>query len=133
MKDLDELHLPMDRSYGEDHLWIMQDDDTVKIGLSDYAQDQLGQIVSLELPDEGDEFEQGDTFCTIESETEASDLYLPLSGRVVAINEDLVDDPGLLSQDPYEYWMVEIEPDDMAEIEDLLHSNAYFDMLADKE
>lgn len=129
MKELSELHIPGDRSYTEEHEWAMGDGGTIKIGISDYAQDQLGDIVFVEMPDEGDEFEKGDEFGTLESVKAVSELYMPISGRVVAINSSLEDEPELLNTDPYENWIVEIEPSDPAEMEDLLSSSVYLEML----
>ncbi|MDJ0624211.1 MAG: glycine cleavage system protein GcvH [Desulfocapsaceae bacterium] len=107
------------------------DGDKVKIGISDYAQDQLGDIVFIEMPEEGDEFEKGDEFGTLESVKAVSELFLPIGGRVVAVNQDLDDQPELLNDDPYENWIVIIEPTDLGEMEDLLSSSTYLDMLRD--
>ncbi len=131
MKELSELDLPGDRSYTNDHEWALVDGDKVKIGISDYAQDQLGDIVFIEMPEEGDEFEKGDEFGTLESVKAVSELFLPIGGRVVAVNQDLDDQPELLNDDPYENWIVIIEPTDLGEMEDLLSSSTYLDMLRD--
>ena len=131
MKELSELDLPGDRSYTDDHEWALVDGDKVKIGISDYAQDQLGDIVFIEMPEEGDEFEKGDEFGTLESVKAVSELFLPIGGRVVAVNQDLDDQPELLNDDPYENWIVIIEPTDLGEMEDLLSSSTYLDMLRD--
>jgi len=129
MKELSELDLPGDRSYTDDHEWAMVDGGNVKIGISDYAQDQLGDIVFIEMPEEGDEFEKGDEFGTLESVKAVSELFLPVGGKVVAVNEDLDDQPELLNDDPYENWIVIIEPTDLGEMEELLSSSSYLDML----
>lgn len=131
MKELNELDLPGDRSYTEEHEWAMEDGEGVKIGISDYAQDQLGDIVFVELPEEGDEFEQGDEFGTLESVKAVSELYIPVSGRIIAVNEELEDQPELLNQDPNDNWIVIIEPADISEMEELLSSSAYLDILRD--
>ncbi len=128
---MSELDLPGDRSYTNDHEWALVDGDKVKIGISDYAQDQLGDIVFIEMPEEGDEFEKGDEFGTLESVKAVSELFLPIGGRVVAVNQDLDDQPELLNDDPYENWIVIIEPTDLGEMEDLLSSSTYLDMLRD--
>lgn len=101
MKEISELNLPEDVRYTKDHEWAKVSGDTVKIGISDYAQDQLGDIVFVELPAVGDSFEEGDEFGTLESVKAVSELYAPISGEVVAVNEDLEDAPELLNQDPY--------------------------------
>ncbi|MEE4243622.1 MAG: glycine cleavage system protein GcvH [Desulfopila sp.] len=129
MKELSELQLPGDRSYTEDHEWAMEDGDRIKIGISDYAQDQLGDIVFVELPEVGDEFEKGDEFGSLESVKAVSELYLPVGGTITAVNESLEDEPELLNLDPNENWLVEIEPSDISELDDLLSSATYLDML----
>ncbi len=129
MKELNELELPGDRNYSQDHEWALQYGDTVKVGISDYAQDQLGDIVFVEMPEEGDELDRGDEFGTLESVKVVSELYLPIGGRVVAVNGELDDEPELLNQDPYENWIVEMEPTDLGELEDLMSSSAYLEML----
>jgi len=131
MKELSELDLPGDRSYTEDHEWAMEVGKTVRIGISDYAQDQLGDIVFIEMPEEGDTFAKGDEFGTLESVKAVSELYIPLSGRVVAVNEDLEDQPELLNEDPNENWIITIEPSDLTEMEELLSSATYLDILRD--
>lgn len=129
MKELSELQLPGDRSYTDDHEWAMEDGERVKIGISDYAQDQLGDIVFVELPEVGDEFEKGDEFGSLESVKAVSELYLPISGTITAVNENLEDEPELLNLDPNENWLIEIEPSDIGELDDLLSSATYLDML----
>ncbi len=129
MKELSELQLPGDRSYTDDHEWAMEDGERVKIGISDYAQDQLGDIVFVELPEVGDEFEKGDEFGSLESVKAVSELYLPIGGTITAVNESLEDEPELLNLDPNENWLVEIEPSDPGELDDLLSSATYLDML----
>lgn len=125
-----ELHLPDDRSYTQDHEWAMAEGSTIKVGISNYAQGQLGDIVFVEMPNIDDEFERGDEFGTLESVKAVSELYiLPISGRIVAINEDLSDEPGLLNQEPYGNWIIEVEPADLGEMAELLSSSAYLDIL----
>lgn len=129
MKELNDLDLPGDRSYTDDHEWAMMDGGNVKVGISDYAQDQLGDIVFVEMPGEDDEFERGDEFGALESVKAVSELYIPVGGKVVAVNDELEDQPELLNQDPYENWIIIIKPHDTGEMEDLLSSSTYFDML----
>ena len=131
MKELSELYIPRDRSYTEDHVWARVDGDVVVVGVSDYAQDQMGKIVSVELPDEGDEFEQGDEFGLLKSSREEIELYIPVSGRVLAVNEDLLDEPELLNIEPNDAWIVELEPFDLGELDDLMTSFEYLDILED--
>ncbi|HKJ65003.1 MAG TPA: glycine cleavage system protein GcvH, partial [Desulfopila sp.] len=105
MKELDELILPDDLGYTKEHEWAKIEGDLVVIGISDYAQDQLGDIVFVEMPEEGDSFSAGEEFGTLESVKAVSELYIPLSGEVVAVNEELEDSPELLNRDPYGNWI----------------------------
>lgn len=132
MKEVHELNLPEDVRYTKDHEWAKVTGDTIKIGISDYAQDQMGDIVFVEMPDVGDIFEEGDEFGTLESVKAVSELYIPIGGEVVAINEELEDTPELLNQDPYGGWIVEIKPKDMQEIEQLFDRDTYLGVLKDE-
>ncbi|ELZ78175.1 glycine cleavage system protein GcvH [Haloferax larsenii] len=120
------FEIPDDRKYLESHEWTTTDGDTVKIGISDFAQDELGDVVFVELPDEGDEITAGDEFGVVESIKAVSDLYAPVSGTVVAVNEDLFDAPELVNEDPYgDGWMLELEPSSSDEFDDLLSPEEY--------
>ena len=103
--------------------------DTIKIGVSDYAQDQMGDIVFVEMPEIGDTFEKGDEFGTLESVKAVSELYLPLGGEIVAVNEALEDGPERINEDPYANWIVEIKPTDAGELDQLLTVDAYREIL----
>ena len=129
MKELDQLHLPEDLGYTDDHEWARITGKTVRIGVSDYAQDQLGDIVFVELPAVGDSFGKGDEFGTLESVKAVSELYMPMSGEVVAINTALTDSPELINQDPYAAWIIEIKPSDPSEFDQLHKAAAYLEML----
>ena len=129
MKEIHELNLPEDVRYSNDHEWAQLTGDTVKIGISDYAQDQLGDIVFVELPEVGDSFSAGDEFGTLESVKAVSELYAPIGGEVVAVNEALEDAPELLNQDPYGGWIIEIKPEDAGDYDNLLDREAYLDVL----
>ena len=129
MKEVHELNLPEDVRYTKDHEWAKLTGDTIKIGISDYAQDQMGDIVFVEMPAVGDTFEEGDEFGTLESVKAVSELYIPVGGEVVAINEELEDTPELLNQDPYGGWIVEIKPKDTQEIEQLFDRDTYLGVL----
>lgn len=129
MKELHELHLPDSVRYAEDHEWAAKAGDTVKIGVSDYAQDQLGDIVYVEMPEKGETFGKGDTFGTLESVKAVSELYMPMGGEVVAVNGVLVDEPELINQDPYAGWIIEIRPSDLAEFDRLMSAQDYLAML----
>ena len=129
MKELDELHLPDDIRYTDEHEWARITGDIARIGVSDYAQDQLGDIVFVELPAVGDTIARGEVFGTLESVKAVSELYLPLSGEVVAVNTALTDAPELINQDPYAAWIVEVRPSDAGEYDQLLTAAAYLDLL----
>ena len=129
MKELNELHLPDDLRYTDEHEWARITGDTARIGVSDYAQDQLGDIVFVELPAVGDTIAKGEVFGTLESVKAVSELYLPLSGEVVAVNTALTDAPELINQDPYAAWIVEVRPTDAGEYDQLLSAAAYLDLL----
>ncbi len=130
MKEIDELNLPEDLKYAEDHEWVRQDGDKVVIGINDYAQDQLGDIVFVELPPVGESFEKGAEFGTVESVKAVSELIMPLSGEILAINTQLEDAPELVNQSPYaDGWMIEIKPSDPSELDALLTRDAYLAIL----
>ena len=129
MKELDELHLPDDIRYTDEHEWARITGDIARIGVSDYAQDQLGDIVFVELPAVGDTLAKGEVFGTLESVKAVSELYLPLSGEVVAVNTALTDAPELINQDPYAAWIIEVRPTDAGEYDQLLTAAAYLDLL----
>ncbi len=129
MKELEELKLPEDVSYTKEHEWAKVEGDVVLIGITDYAQDQLGDIVFVEMPEDGDSFSSGEEFGTLESVKAVSELYIPVSGEIVAVNEELEDTPELLNQDPYGGWIIKIKPDNMEEMDDLLDHSAYLQIL----
>lgn len=111
MKELHELQFPDDFLYYEEHTWVFRDGSNVKIGISDYAQDRLGDIVFVELPEPGAVFGKGDVFGTVESVKSVSELYMPLSGAVVSVNTALEDSPERVNQSPYhEGWMIVLQP-----------------------
>ena len=111
--------------YSEDHEWVKVEGYVALLGLSDYAQENLGDIVYVELPDVDDELEKDEAFSAVESVKAASDIYSPLTGKVVGINEDLEDDPALLNSDPFGNWIVKIEISDKAELDELMNSEEY--------
>lgn len=119
MKVLKDLY------YTEDHEWLKVEGEEAYIGLADFAQDSLGDIVYVELPEVDDEFEKEEGFSAVESVKAASDVFMPVDGKIVEINEELLDDPALLNQDPYENWIVKIEMGDKAQIDDLMTAEEY--------
>jgi len=129
MKEINELNLPADLSYSDDHEWAQKTGETIKIGVSDYAQDQMGDIVFVEMPEVGDSFEKGDEFGTLESVKAVSEVFIPLSGEIVAVNEDLEDAPERVNEDPYASWIIEIRPTVEGEFEGLLNRDDYLKLL----
>ncbi len=106
--------------YSKDHEWVKVDGDKAYIGITDYAQHSLGDIVFVEVPEVDDEVEKDETFGVVESVKAASDLYSPVTGTVVEINEDLEDSPELVNQDAFENWMILVELNDKSELDDLM-------------
>lgn len=111
--------------YSNDHEWVRVEGDKAYIGITDYAQHALGEIVYVELPGVGDEINAGDVFGVIESVKAASDSYLPISGKVLEVNEELSDSPQLINESPYESWIVAVEMTDKAELDNLMNEQAY--------
>jgi glycine cleavage system H protein len=112
--------------YDKEHEWVRVEGDEGVVGVSDYAQDQLSDVVYVELPEAGDTFEKGEVFAVVESVKAASDVYMPVTGEILEINEDLEDSPELVNQDPYgAAWFVRISISDLAEADDLMDGDAY--------
>ena len=129
MKELNELLFNEEYRYTEEHEWVSVGGDALMVGISDYAQDQLGDIVFVEMPEVGAIFGKGEQFGTLESVKAVSELYLPVGGEVVAVNEALGDSPELINQDPYGAWIVKIKPSDSGELEQLLTAESYRQLL----
>jgi glycine cleavage system H protein len=130
MKEINELNFKDDLQYSDDHEWAKQTDGVARIGISDYAQNQLGDIVFVELPAVGDTFEKGQEFGTVESVKAVSELYMPVGGEITAVNEALEDAPEMVNNDPYDGgWMVDVKLQDPAEYGELKDKKAYLEML----
>ena len=129
MKEINDLIFPTDLSYSDDHEWVQRTGETVKIGVSDYAQDQMGDIVFVEMPNVGDTLEKGDEFGALESVKAVSELFTPLSGEVVAVNDTLEDAPELVNKDPYGSWIIEIRPGLESEFDEMLSQDKYLELL----
>ncbi len=119
--------IPSDLRYAKSHEWCrLEDDGSVTIGISDHAQEQLGDLVFVEVPEVGAHLEAGDAFAVVESVKAASDVYSPMAGEVVAVNEALADAPESVNSDPYgKGWLMRLQPDDSTRIEELLDASAY--------
>lgn len=130
MKEIHELHFPDTVRYAHDHEWARQENDIIVVGISDYAQDQLGDITFVELPQEGDFFEKGEEFGTLESVKAVSEVFMPVAGEIVAINGELGESPGLVNEDPYGAgWLIKVRPTNATDLENLMSANEYEDML----
>ncbi len=118
------FNVPDDRRYTESHEWIEPRDGGIRIGITDFAQDELGDLVFVELPAVGDELDEGESFAVIESIKAVSDIYTPVPGEITAVNDDLDDQPELVNDDPFDSgWMVEIETND--DLDQLLSAAEY--------
>ena len=122
--------VPDNLSYTKEHEWLSLDDEgNVKVGITDHAQDSLSDVVFVELPEIGSSFSKGDSMAVAESVKAASDIYAPVSGKVVSVNNKLEESPELINESPYDFgWMVTIEPS--GELEDLLDSESYRELIA---
>ena len=130
MKELNELNFPDDVRYAESHEWARSEGDTIKVGITDYAQDQLGDIVFVELPEVGDTLDKGQEFGTVESVKAVSELYMPVAGEVVAINSSLEESPEKVNNAPYgDGWMIEIKAENPSELDGLMGNDAYLETL----
>lgn len=120
------MNTPKDLRYSEEHEWVKVEGDKVRIGITDFAQDELGDIVFVELPEVGDDLEADEPFGSVESVKTVSELYAPVSGKVVEVNEELDDNPEYVNESPYEKaWMVVVEPSDTSEIDNLMNADDY--------
>jgi len=129
-KNVEELNFPADFRYHKEHTWAKLEDGQIKVGISDFAQDQLGDIIYIELPQVGDAFLQGKEFGSAESAKSVSALYMPVGGKIVAVNSEIEDSPELVNKDPYGAgWMIVIQPDDMKELDGLLTNEQYSSQL----
>jgi glycine cleavage system H protein len=131
---LDEYKIPEDRRYSADDEWVLEDGDRVRVGVSDYAQQQLGDIVFIELPELGATVSRGAAFGVIESVKAVSDLNAPVSGAVSEVNGELGEAPERVNEDCYgEGWIIAITPSAPGEIEELMESDAYLETIASRE
>ncbi len=120
------MNIPSELKYTKDHEWIKIDGDIATVGITDFAQGELGDIVYVEVETVGEELEQEEVFGTVEAVKTVSDLFLPLTGEILEFNENLESDPELVNSDPYgEGWMVKIKISDTSQIDDLLSADGY--------
>ncbi|TYO96352.1 glycine cleavage system H protein [Geothermobacter ehrlichii] len=120
------MEFPEELKYTEEHEWVLVEDDIVTVGITDFAQDALGDVVFVELPEVGAQVDAGKPFGVVESVKAVSDIYAPVSGEVVEVNEELPDTPELVNTSPYEDgWMIKIRLSDPSELDNLLEADAY--------
>ena len=123
---MEDIHIPEENYYTKDHEWAHVDENIVTVGITEYAQDKLGEVVYIDLPEEGSKVTQGEGFGIVESVKAASDLLSPVSGTVIEVNSGLMDEPGVLNDDPMnEGWLVRIEMDTEKELASLIRAGEY--------
>ena len=118
--------IPEDLRYTKEHEWARKDDGSVTFGITDHAQEQLGDVVFVELPEIGEEVTRGETFGSVESTKAVSELFAPITGKVVAVNDVLGDNPEAVNEDPYgDGWLIQVDPSDDSEWDELMDADAY--------
>ena len=128
------MEFPEDLKYSKEHEWVLVEGNVATIGITDYAQEHLGDIVFVELPAVGDKITKDEAFGVVESVKAVSDIYAPVSGKVLEVNDDLPDSPEMLNEDPYgDGWIVKIQMTDPTDLEDLMDSEAYEAFVAEQE
>jgi|SRR5690625_691429 len=126
------MSLPEDLLYSEEHIWAKHEGDRVLFGVTEYAQSELGDIVFVELPEIGDEIEEDEPFGSLESVKSVSELYAPVSGKIIEVNEELEDSPELANESPYdEGWIIAVEPSEESELDELLSAEEYKSLIED--
>ena len=126
------MAVPRELKYSKEHEWIKVEGNTVTIGITEYAQSELGDIVFVELPEVDDDIQEGDTFGSVESVKTVSELYAPVTGKVVEANEELEDSPEFVNESPYEKaWMVKVEVSDLDQLNELLSAEQYSEMIGE--
>lgn len=127
------MEIRKDLYFTNEHEWIKVDGNTALIGISDYAQKSLGELVFVDLPAEGDDLEKGDAFGAVESVKAASDVYMPVSGQILEVNEEVADNPALVNEDAFENWLIKINLSDVTELDDLMSAVEYEAFLSEEE
>lgn len=126
------MNLPNDLRYSDEHVWVKVEGNNVRVGITDFAQSELGDIVFVELPEVGAEVEADEPFGSVESVKTVSELYAPVNGKVVEVNEDLDDSPEFVNESPYDKaWMIVIEPSNMSEVDELMSAEDYEKMVSE--
>ena len=124
------MNIPENLKYTKDHEWIKVEGDTATVGITDYAQNELGDIVFLEIETEGEDLEKEEVFGTVEAVKTVSDIFMPISGEVVEVNPKLEDSPEIVNKDPYgEGWLIKVKLSDKSEVDDLLDASKYKEII----
>lgn len=124
-------NVPAELKYTKSHEWVKEEDGLYVVGLTDFAQDALGDIVFINMPEEGDDVASGESFADVESVKAVSDVFSPVSGTVAEVNEGLIDEPALINQEPYEQWLIKVR--DVSDTEELMDAAAYEEFCATEE
>ncbi|HXW83497.1 MAG TPA: glycine cleavage system protein GcvH [Candidatus Binataceae bacterium] len=125
------MEIPQGLKYSKEHEWVATEDSVATIGVTDHAQDQLGEIVFVELPEVGEKISKDDPFGVVESVKAVSDIYAPISGTVIEVNEGLPESPEMVNEDPYgDGWLIKVKMNDPSDLEDLMDSDEYAEMIA---
>ena len=128
------MEFPEDLKYSKEHEWVLVEGNVATVGITDYAQDQLGDIVFVELPAIGDKVSKEDAFGVVESVKAVSDIYAPVSGKVVEVNDDLPENPEMVNEDAYgDGWIIKIEMSDPDELQDLMSASEYEEYVAEEK
>ena len=124
-------NVPAELKYTKSHEWVKEEDGLYVVGLTDFAQEALGDIVFINMPEEGDDVASGESFADVESVKAVSDVFSPVSGAVAEVNEGLIDEPALINQEPYEQWLIKVK--DVSDTEELMDAAAYEEFCANEE
>lgn len=128
------MDFPEELKYSREHVWVRIERDTAVIGITDFAQEELGIVRGIELPDEGDEVEQDDSVGSVEAHKTVADIYAPFSGTVKSVNHEVIDNPALINDDPYDGgWLIEISLDDHEELKGLMSADDYVDYIENRD
>jgi len=128
------MDFPEELKYSKEHIWVRVERDSAVIGITDFAQEELGNVSGIELPDEGDEVEQDDSVGSVEAHKTVADIYAPFSGTVRSVNHEVIDNPALVNDDPYDGgWLIEITLDDHEELKGLMSADDYVDYIENRD
>jgi glycine cleavage system H protein len=128
------MEFPEELKYSKEHVWLRIEGNRAVVGITDFAQEELGDIAAVELPDEGDQVEQEDSMGSLEARKTVAELYAPITGTVLAVNDEVIDTPSLVNDDPYDGgWLLELELEDRDELKALMSADDYADYVEDKD